>query len=373
GVVLWAATTLYALLSLIGTMLRKEAHAGFVGATVVFLWLMGMSLGFVLDEANLPKSRAIVGTIVPTAMVLGSGRDLAISSVVSGPLLVNTILQFALAIWFVRRYSRKLSGRAAEEMPKSPRTTWRPWSLPLPTRSIALTWLTLRQSVPMCIPGLLLACLMTLFQMDGRGPQRHGEFLRRYTDSMSSSTWVIGLLWAVVVGAGVFSAELDSRLGEFWRTWPIAFWRFFTIKFFIGLLAVLLVLDGTTIAASWNSPNWGAYRCMNWPYIVCIVPLHATMFAIAVAWVCLLRRPVLGGMAAAGSYMMMNLGLDWWETTRQFDPIAVYNHLALRTSASLESADIAAIMVPAMGGILLACIVIAGLGLRRYGPRRHAG
>jgi hypothetical protein len=224
----------------------------------------------------------------------------------------------------------------------------------------------------MCIPGLLLACLMTFFQMFFASLERHDGFLRQYTDNMSSSTWFIGILWAVVVGAGVFSAELDSRLGEFWRTWPIAFWRFFTIKFFIGLLAVLLVLDGTTIAATWNSPNWGAYRCMNWLYIACIVPLHATMYAIAVAWVCLLRRPVLGGMAAVASVAMMTLGLEEWETTRQFDPIYVYNNLTLGRSASRAAADAAAIVVPALGAILLACIVIAALGLRRYGPWRYA-
>ncbi|MEN6405269.1 MAG: ABC transporter ATP-binding protein, partial [Thermoguttaceae bacterium] len=175
---------------------------------------------------------------------------------------------------------------------------------------------TLRQSLPLCIPGLLLACIMTFFQMDVCNPPTHGGFLRHYTDSMSSAAWVVGILWSVVVGAGVFAAEIDFPIGEFWRVWPVPFWRLFAIKFFVGLLAVLLVLDGTTIATSWNSPNWGDSHCMNWPYIACIVPLHATMFAIAAAWACLLRRPVLGGMAAIGSFMMVNIGMEWWETTR---------------------------------------------------------
>ena len=260
-------------------------------------------------------------------------------------------------------------------MQRSPQPIWRPWSLPLPTRSIALVWLALRQSVPMCIPGLLIACLMTFFQMNGPGPVRHGEFLRRYADAMSSSTWVIGLMWAAVVGAGVFAAEIDFRIGEFWRTWPVPFWRLFAIKFFVGLLAVLLVLDGTTIAASWNSPNWGDYRCMNWPYIACIVPLHATMFAIAVAWTCLLRRPVVGGMAAVGTFAMMTLGLDWWKTTLQFDPIRVYGNLASNTPPH-GPIDFTAhgypVVATAMGLILLASIIIAGLALRRYAPRIQA-
>jgi hypothetical protein len=384
AVVLWATTTLYVLLSLIGTTLRKEAHAGFVGTVVVFLWFLGECLGPALEEFHLPGSQLFLRAMVPPAMIIdygygetrGSYGDLAISDVVFAPLLVNTLLQFALAMWFVRRYSRKPSGRPATQISKAPRTTWRPWSLPLPTRSVALIWLTLRQSVPMCIPGLLLACLMTFFQMRGPGLREHEEFFRRYTDSMSSSMWAIGLMWAVVVGAGVFSAEIDSRIGEFWRTWPVAFWRLFAIKFFIGLLAVLLVLDGTTIAASWNSPNWGDYYAMNWPYIACFVPLHATMFAVAVAWACLLRRPVLGGMAAAGSFTMMSLGLEWWDATRQFEPIEVYNNLARETPTPHGPIDFTAhgypILVAAMGLILLACIVIAGLALRRYDPRRLA-
>jgi hypothetical protein len=229
----------------------------------------------------------------------------------------------------------------------------------------------------MCIPGLLLACLMTFFQMKHPGPVQHGEFLRQYTDAMSSSTWVIGLMWAVVVGAGVFSAEIDPRVGEFWRTWPVPFWHLFTIKFLIGLLAVLIVLDGTTIAASWNSPNWGDYRCMNWPYIACIVPWHATMFAVAVAWACLLRRPVLGGMAALGSFAMMTLGLEWWETTRPFDPLEVYNNLALTATFPPGPVDFTAhgypVVATAMGLILLASGIIAGLALQRYAPRLQPG
>lgn len=378
---LWATTTLYVLLSLIGTALRKEAHAGYLGAVIVFLWLLGMFSGYALRQGHRPGGQMLVGAVVPTAMVIdwgygdarGTYGDLEIASVVFGPLLVNTVLQCALATWFVRRYSRRLSGRVAEETPKARPATWRRGSLPLHTRSIALVWLALRQSVPMCIPGLLLACLMTFLQMDLGGAEQHDGFVRRYTDSMSESTSIIGLVWAVVVGAGVFSAEIDVRLGEFWRTWPVPFWRLFAIKFVIGLLAVLLVLDGATIAASWTSPHWGEYHSMNWPYIACIVPLHATMFAMAAAWACLLRRPVLGGLATAGSFTLINVGLEWWEATRQFDPIQVYNNLALKSAGAQGPVDFTAhgypTVIAAMAIVLLASIVIAGLALRRYAPR----
>jgi hypothetical protein len=227
----------------------------------------------------------------------------------------------------------------------------------------------------MCLPGLVLACLMTPLQME---ISRHnGELLRHFADSMPSSMWIIGLMWAVVVGAGAFSAEIDSRIGEFWRTWPIPFWHMFVIKFFVGLLAVLLVLDATTIAVSWQSPHWGDYRSMNWPYIACIVPLHATMFAVAVAWTCVLRRPVLGGMATVVSFAMMTILIEWFETTRHFDPIEVYDNLALKSPIAHGQIDFTAhgypVVATAMGVILLASIVIAGLALRRYDPKRQAG
>jgi hypothetical protein len=222
----------------------------------------------------------------------------------------------------------------------------------------------------------LLACLMTFFQMAGRDARGHEAFLLQYTDSMSSSTWIIGLLWAAVVGAGVFSAEIDFHIGEFWRTWPVPFWRLFAIKFLVGLLAVLAVLDGSTIAASWNSPHWGTYDCMNWSYIVCIIPLHATLFAFAVAWACVLRRPVLGGMAAYGSFMMVEIGFDRWQATCQFDPIQVYNDLARKSELTHGAIDFTANSYPivaiAMGVVFIASIAIAAFALHRYAPRRQA-
>lgn len=380
AVAVCSATGLYVLLSLLGSELRAEAHAGFAGAAVAILWFLGGFLEVVLEENGLPGANAIVpqGTIVCYSYGNERGQygDLMISSAILGPLLVNAILQLALAMWFVRRYSRRLPSRASEAVRKTPPRVWRPWSVALPTRSIALIWLTLRQSVPMCLPGLLIACLMTPMEM-GDVFGQCGGVLERFADSLPSSMWVIGLLWSVVVGAGLFSAEIDWRVGEFWRTRPIPFWRFFSAKFFVGLLAVLLVLDATTIAVSWNSPNWGDYHSMNWPYIACIVPLHAVMFAMAAAWTCVLRRPAVGGMVAIVCFAMLQFAMDWSQAARCLDPIEVYNHLASRTPSATEPIDFTAhgypLLAAAMGAVLLGSIVVGGLALRRYDPRRQSG
>jgi hypothetical protein len=336
---------------------------------------------------GLAEQSAVVewtGAIAPQSMIVdfsyghehGGYGDLSISSTVVGPLLVNGVIQFGLAAWFVRRYSRRPSDGAAELAENTGRRAWRPWTLRLPTRGIALAWLTLRQSVPMCLPGLVIACLMTPFQMDNHGPNPREGF-EGYADALPSSMWFVGLMWSVVVGAGIFSSEIDWRIGEFWRTRPIPAWQLFGVKFITGLLAVLLVLDTTVIAATWRSPNWGDYYCMNWPHIACFLPLHATMFAIAVAWTCVLRRAVLGGMAAIATFAITSVAIDWSDATREFDPIQVYNHLGRAARATDGSVDFTAhgypLVATAMGLVLLTSILVGWLALRRYDPRRQTG
>jgi len=184
----------------------------------------------------------------------------------------------------------------------------------------------------------------------------------------------IGLLWSVIVGAGVFAAEIDWRIGEFWRTRPIPFWRFFGTKFFVGLLAVLVVLDATTIVFSRSFPAWAsAYRILNWPYLACVVPLHAVMFALAVAWTCVLRRPVLGAVAAIVSFALMEEVLHWSEeAARSLDPILVYENVSSR-GISLWGHEGYPVVAAGMVVTFVALTLVAALALRRYDPRRQSG
>jgi ABC-type transport system involved in multi-copper enzyme maturation permease subunit len=234
-------------------------------------------------------------------------------------------------------------------------------------RGIALVWLTLRQAVPMCLPGLVIACLVALLQTGS--VSNFG-----YVDDLPSAMWIIGLLWGVVVGSGIFATEIDARIGEFWRTLPISPWRLFATKFVIGLLVVLLVLDGSVIAATWHSPHWGDYYSMNWPYIACFVPLHATMFAVAAACTCLLRRAVLGGMAAIVGFALMSVVLEWSPATRARQPIEVYNSLnGMGVTGGAAPLDFTAhgypLVATAMGQVTMASILAGWLALRRYQPR----
>jgi hypothetical protein len=373
-----SASMLYLLLSILGTMLRSESHLGFAGAAVAALWFMGIALG-----TSDWQSSAWFGALLPQSLSVNYGYetehgtygDIVFAKQLAGPLLANIVVQLGLAAVFVGRYSRRVSRRDAMERRQKAPMTWRWWTMPLATRGMALAWLTLRQSVPMCIPGLVLAILMTPFQMDVTSFNPDASTIRRVTDILPSSMWFVGLLWSIVVGAGVFAPELDSRIAEFWRAWPTGTWRLFSVKFIIGLAAVLLVLDGTTIAVSWNSPSWGGYYSMNWPYIACIIPLHATMFAVAVACTCWVRRPVIGGMLALAAFMLTMIVTDWSSVTRQFDPITVYNNLNRENMGVWRApVDFTAHNYPAMAAgmaiLFVAMAIVGWWALRSYVPRR---
>ena len=334
---------------------------------------------------------------------------------------------------------------------KARRIGWKPW---LPTRGAALAWLALRQSVPLCLPGLALACLLNLFSVDTTTihyeydeavdateltpeqaatlestlpgsddvvmieqrlvvdypgdaselpttlplkteelpvemeenppearivrvgvPSRHRfKYLwQSYRDSLSSSTCVIGGLWAVVVGAGLFSSELGWRVGEFWRTRPISPAWLFAIKFAFGLLAVLLVLDGTVIAAAWNSPHWGEYHAMNWAYFASSCRCTPR---------CLPSRSPGRVFCARGAGRRGGSIDVYWNrpgARLRSRRRAFSSRSRFTTPGAFLDRDPAGgverypVVAAAMVVMIVASILIGWLALRRYDPRRQTG
>jgi hypothetical protein len=368
----WSACALYALLALINTRLKSETHAGFVGAAVMAVWVFLGYLKATLDHARLWEISDWLGTLLPQAMIInygyggetGSYGDLSISGRVVAPLAVNTLVQLALAWRFTRRYERQFIIPVAGD--QRVRRRRRAFPLWLPTRGIALVWLTLRQSLVMAVPGLVIALMLTLLTM-------HEHFLPspdavvRFVDTLPHSIWIIGMLWSIIVGAGLFAAEVNPRVGEFWRTRPIPPGALFAIKFVFGLAAVLLVLDGTAVFLSQLTPNWGDYYSMNWPYIACMIPQHAQLFCLAVAATCLLRRPVAGGLTAFVLVVLMQLLSESAAWARRFDPLTVYNNLHGGTDFVAQGYPA---MAAGVGTMMLICIAVASASLRRYDPKR---
>jgi hypothetical protein len=284
--------------------------------------------------------------------------------------LLNMGLSIGLAWWFVRRYQMVQSKAASVRKQRkvffrlpAPNLRWRP---------VATIWLTLRQSVPMCLAGLVLAALMTFLQM-GMNWDRGAGFVRTYADSMPSAMWVVGLVWAVVVGSGLFADEVSPRTGDFWRALPTSVAQLYSIKFMFGLVATLALLDGVAIAACWGSPNWGDYHSMNWSYIACFPLLHATMFGFAVFWTCLLRRPVIGGIATIVCFTLVTVAVEMFDPTREYDPINVYNNMHFRAERAGMAIDFSAagypVVATTMAILLCACAVGGWLALRPMNAR----
>jgi hypothetical protein len=247
-----------------------------------------------------------LGTIFPTSFVLNAGYgtpegnyiDLIFSRSVWLPLLINVGVLVLLAWWFIERYG---TGRTVSQ-----RASRRAWKLrvpsllsdlpvPLPNRTAALVWINLRQSLPLALAGLLLASLIALSQ---NAPGNES-----FRSQLPQNMWWLALLWATVVGAGIFAAEVRPDLAAFWRSRPIGVGGWFWVKFAVGLLAVLLVLDGAAIAVGWGTPI-GHTSGLSWSYIACMPILHAVLYSLAVLGVCWLRRPVAGAMLALVVYFV---------------------------------------------------------------------
>ena len=313
------------ILSIFGTRRRSEAHIGFFGATLAFGWLILMGVSTTSESANW-----WITAMFPVSSIIcygyggegGSYTDLDMARAIWAPLSVNVFVLILLACWFVRRYGTRLAVR------QSRRRIWRHWwpavwsrvPVPLPNRAAALIWVNLRQALPIALCGLILVVLLTIAGLLSSHDPWEG-----FRSQLPSSTWCVAALWATVVGVGIFAAELRPGLSGFWRSRPIGARSWFWCKFLTGLAATLLVLDGVTIFVSWGTPI-GHTTGMSWSYIACMPILHATLYALAVLGICLLRRPVGGATLAIAGYLVTSILIEAFGG-ESFEPITVHNHL----------------------------------------------
>jgi hypothetical protein len=244
-------------------------------------------------------------------------------------LAVNLLILIALGICFTLRYaSRQFSKGDSYSGERSWRLPALLSRLPMrwPNGAAALLWLDLRQALPLAIAGLGLACVMAVANIgfsDGPDPR----LPERVMGELPGGTWVVALLWGAVVGSGIFAAEVQPGLGHFWRSRPISPSAWFWVKYAVGLVALLGVLDGVTILVSWNSPYGSGPSQMSRSYVACKPAMHAAVYSLAVLAVCTLRRPVLAGFLAISAVLLISMTIDSLLGTRGFEPIDVYNNL----------------------------------------------
>jgi hypothetical protein len=305
-----SSVQLLLILSVVGTRRRAETHLGFAGVCGACAWLLLMTVpNSRFDLSGESDPRDWLGALVPQSLVVVAGSassegdygDLHFTHTVWPPLTVNLLLLAALAWWFTRRYGT-ISCTVVEGSLSRLR-----WRLPalfsrlpirLPDRCSALVWLDLRQAVPMCLAGLVLAALLATINLLSSDVGFDASLPWRIAGRLWEGTWIVAILWGAVVGSGVFAGEFQPRLEQFWRSRPISPSLWFWAKFWVGLAAVLGVLDLTTIMLAGNFFNAESAAAMILAYGACFPLLHALTYTLSVMAICWLRQGVLAGMAA---------------------------------------------------------------------------
>ncbi len=103
------------------------------------------------------------------------------------------------------------------------------------------------------------------------------------------------------------------------------FWN----KFLVGLFAVLLVMDGSTILVSWNAPIRTGMMTegMSYAYVARMPMIHSLMYSLAVLGTCLFRQPLMGGVCAILYYAIATMAITAFPGTMKLEPGNTYNDL----------------------------------------------
>jgi hypothetical protein len=355
------------LLSLLGCYLRSRAQIGLMGAVMALGSIIAAGV-FWMSERN-PHAQLIYGVMLPQSLAIQWGYRDELGCYTDHELAEYRWIAMGLSLpvlaiigaLFITRYGAQ-RGSSGSARRRRFRIALPPIlsriAIRLPGRLPAMIWLELRQSMPLATFGFLLGILITISSM--LMERQHGySFGISLLMNLPSSIWFVATLWAVVVGSGLYAADLSTGLGAFWRSRPISPDLWFWTKFVVGLAAVLGVLDGVTILASWKSPRTTMTTGMSWAYVGCLPIIHALMYVLAVLGTCWLRRPVIGGILAILGYALLTVAITTFPMTARLEPINVHN--ALLGAERSGHLDFTQHGYPLVYGVLVAAIVLLAL------------
>lgn len=323
--------------------LKTQSQIGFLGPVAalasIFIdspWMLNTTEQFAeattLGGKAVPYAIACLGSFAPGSQVIHWGYGLEKSSYADQQFL--PLWHYSLAVFvvwlslgvilFIRGYGRQIRVAPVKKSWWQKMGSMFPgvsYSFQFQTSSASLLWLEMRKSIPMALLGLLLAVLLACVD---------SSEARTLAGRLPHTIWIIGFLWSAIVGTGVFSAELDTHLGNFWRSRPIDLKQWFAIKFVVGMLAVVLVLDGVAIFFGWTLPreefNIHIYG-MGWAYVFCTPITHIFIYTLSVLVTCWTRKPVIGGVVSLIAFSLIGMILNFLPATTQLDPTTIYNNL----------------------------------------------
>jgi hypothetical protein len=360
-------TELLLLLSLLGCYLRSQAQVGLIGAVMALGSIIATGVFWYRDRN--PQAQLVYGVLLPQSLAIQWSYADKLGSYTDHELAQYRWIAMGLSLpvlaifgrLFITRYGA-LRGTSIPVKRRRFRISLPPIlgriPIRLPGRLPAMIWLELRQSMPLAAFGLLLAVLMSIASVlieRQRGYSLGTSLLMDMPHTVS----VVALLWAIVVGSGVYSADLSSGLGAFWRSRPISPGLWFWTKFVVGLAAVVGVLDGATILISWKTPRETMTTGMSWAYVGCFPIIHALMYALAVLGTCWFRRPVIGGILAILGFTLLHVAITTFSMTNRLEPINVYNELLWAERSG--QVDFTRHGYPLVYGILVVSIVLLAI------------
>jgi hypothetical protein len=362
-------------LSVLGCYLRSQAQIGLMGAVMATASMIASGMVWHNDRSALAP--LIYGVLLPQSLAIHWGYVDEHGSYTDHELaqyrwitMGSSLPVLAIVGWlFITRYGA-MRGSSTPAKRRRFRIALPPFlsRLPirLPGRLPTLVWLELCQSVPLAAFGFLLAALITIASV--LIERRHGySFGASALMSLPSSIWYVAMLWSVVVGSGLYSADLSTSLGAFWRSRPISPDLWFWTKFVVGLAAVVGVLDGVTILVSWKSPRTDMTTGMSWAYVGCFPIIHALMYVLAVLGTCWFRRPVIGGILAILGYTLLTVAITTFPMTSALEPVNVYNALlAAERSGRIDFNQHGYPLV--YGGLVVSIVLLAFLSCRLARP-----
>ena len=328
--------------SLLAAKRRTEVQVGAIGVVVTICEAAVFMYSRFLNDFYGPSLvwSTLLGVVSPLTMIdFHSHTGIHLVPHAAWKMVLHLLFVLGLGYGFSRRYGGKTSDQSPGLASISNYLGLEPL-LASQTRWGALAWLHLRQALPLTLAGVLIACLVgpLLTWMVQPVTNHPDAWQLRMMHLSLVAIYVVGFFWPLVVGAGLFAAELRRDLGYFWRSRPIHPGAWFWLKFMIGLVAIIVSLDllpaAINYAARWWFPSTKLLSNHQVQVnLACLTLLHAECYALAVLGVAVFRKPLLAaglGFLAITVFELTIYNFGGYHNSpavREYSPLYVYTHL----------------------------------------------
>ena len=155
----------------------------------------------------------------------------------------------------------------------------------------ALWWMQWRQARPLAVAGLAIVFIFG------------AALAQRSRNEFYDLSIYFGGVWAIVVGATMFSGDLEPHLVAFWRSRPIDPSAWFRTRYLTGAISVLICFGLPMI---WLAHIHYAFRTDDFlAYMVCLPSLHLAVYSLTVAISCLVRQVVYAGILSMAATLFL--------------------------------------------------------------------